>query len=1155
MRLTAIHLHGFKSFRNATRIELQRNPLVIVGPNGCGKSNVIDAIRWVLGESSARQLRGGAMADVISNGSGSRGAAQQAVVELLFDNSTGKAPAPWTATAEIRVQRRLSRDGDSQYRINDARCRRRDVGDLFLGTGLGASSYAIIEQGTIGRIIESRPEDLRAMLEEAGGISRYKERRRETEQRIAETREHLQRLRDIHGEMEQQFQRLTRQAEQARKLRELRAEERRWQWWELVQRLEAIVAEQEQVQGKLVASAMQLQALQDDELRTHVALEALRNELAQQEEQLREAQAEQYAAQAEQTLAEQDWQRLQEEGKRLERRQSEERQRQTRIQEEKARWVRQLQEARTRLQGLQEREQVRSTEEQQLHLERDRLEQAVRDAELVQQAVRDKLQDWRRQVEVQEAQWRELQPRIAEMEQRRVRLANRSVPAPEELGRRQAWVDEATAERERVEAELVATEQNLARLTMAVEQAQEDWQRLRDELQRRRAQRDALERLARGLQKQGRSDADRALSGILAVDAEWERAVELVLGERLHAVLSEADTLPPGPGSWLWVSPTKPAASLPEDALWHRLRLEDPWKEALLPWLWGLRCCTDLNSAMLHIAELQAGEHWLTPDGELLSATGLWRLGTEADATSWLRVRRELEEIGAYLPELEGRASQAEQALHKSREELALARRQEQDLRRQAQAAQAKLAQARERLAEWQSTLVAERQRAAAEREECEHLDVELLQLRQRHTRLDEELRRERTRAAGLRQQEEEARRSLDDRRRAQQEQRQRFARLRDEGQRAALEQQRLENEQQMARERLQSLAEEGERAAQALAELDSARERWQADLPDADERRRRQLARRSAAQQRLTQLQEAGEKLREQLRTLDQQRQAGQQEQRQTEVRRAKQEAELAHLEERHQELLQMAQELAAILGESPGPMPENGTPQTELQRLQAAIVRLGNVNLAAEEELAELRERQGDLAAQVADVDQALLSLESAMAAMDAETLERFQHTLEQVNRGLQQYFAELFGGGMAALALCAGDPLVAGLLLRAQPPGKRNSTLQQLSGGEKALTAIALVFAIFALNPAPFCILDEVDAPLDDANIERFCRLLRELAKETQFLLISHRHLTLQVAEQLVGVTMIEPGVSSIVPVDVAALLAENETTSADDRIRAG
>ncbi|MEY2340802.1 chromosome segregation protein SMC [Acidithiobacillus sp. IBUN Pt1247-S3] len=1154
MRLSAIHLHGFKSFRNATRIDVQRNPLVIVGPNGCGKSNIIDAIRWVLGESSARQLRGGAMADVISNGSANRSPAQQAVVELLFNNASGQAPAPWTATAEIRVQRKLTRDGDSQYRINDARCRRRDVGDLFLGTGLGASSYAIIEQGTIGRIIESRPEDLRAMLEEAGGISRYKERRRETEQRIAETREHLQRLRDIHGEMEQQFQRLTRQAEQARKLRELRAEERRWQWWELVARLNSLESEHGQLQEKLTTGATQLQSLQEEETRLHVALDTLRNGLGEQEEYLREAQAEQYAAQAEQTIAEQDWQRLQEDGKRLERARKEEQERQARASEEKERRTRQLQEAQSRLQALQERDRARADEEKQLRTGREVVEQAVQEAESAQSTLRDKMQDWRRQLEVQEAQWRELQPRITEMEQRRSRIGNRPAPAPEELVQRQERVQIAAAEEAHLQSELLLSEETVTGLSTAIESQQGEWQKLRDALQRGRAQQSALQRLLQGLQKSWPDSEGKALSSILAVDPDWERAVELVLGDRLHAILAESTALPDGVGSWLWAGEGLHSAQIPEDFLWHRIHLANTWRDALLPWFWGLRCCSDLISAVARVGELQAGEHWITPQGELLSANSLWRLGAEEDTSSWLRVQRELQEVVAALPDLERQVQEREAELRGTRERLAQARNQEQDLRRKAQNVQRELTQAREKLVQWESTLAAEEQRVAAEREERERLDGELEQLRQRRAGLDEELQRQRAREPGLRQQEQEARRTLDERRREQQEQRQRFGRLRDEGQRSALERQRLENEQAGAAERLQNLEAEKQRAVQMLAELDTAWENWQAALPAAEERRSLSATRRSSAQQQLAVLQTQGENLRQQQQTLDQKRQSLQYKQRQGEVERATREAELAHLEERRQELLVKAQELADILGENPGSMPEDAQPAMELQRLQVAIARMGNINLAAEEELAELQGRQGDLAEQLTDVDQALLSLESAMAAMDAETLERFQHTLDHVNRGLQQYFAELFGGGVATLERCSGDPLNAGMLLRAQPPGKRNGTLQQLSGGEKALTAIALVFAIFALNPAPFCILDEVDAPLDDANIERFCRLLRALARETQFLLISHRQLTLQVAEQLVGVTMIEPGISSIVPVDVAEFLDEEDASSVDDRAHA-
>ena len=1151
MRLSAIHLHGFKSFRNATRIDIQRNPLAIVGPNGCGKSNIIDAIRWVLGESSARQLRGGAMADVISNGADKHAPARQAVVELLFDNTASQAPAPWTATAEIRVQRQLSRDGDSQYRINDARCRRRDVGDLFLGTGLGASAYAIVEQGTIGRIVESRPEDLRAMLEEAAGISRYRERRRETEQRIAETREHLQRLRDIHGEMEQQFQRLTRQAEQARTLRALRAEERRWQWWELTLHLAELDAERAHLQEQLQIGAKQLQQHQAEEMAVLSSLDALRKAMQSQEEQLREAQGAQYAAQAEQALAEQEWQRLQEDGKRLARARKEVQESRVRHDEEMARRTRQLEEAQARLQVLAEQERVHAEEEGKLRSERDALEQQLRAAEAAQTALHDKVQDWRRQVDVLETQWREIQPRIIEMEGRRNRLANRPQPKEGELQQRQARLHHAEQRAQQVQADLLAAEQLGVALVGDSEKLQDEWQTVRDQAQHLRAQREALQRLCRGLQKEERPSTATSLSAILRVHPDWEQCVEWVLGDRLHALLVDAIDGVEGSGSWLCPAPGLQAQGLPDDALWHHLQLDADWHRALLPWFWGLRCIPDLLLAEARMEELCAGEQWITPRGELRSRSGLWRLGREGDDASWLRVQRELQDIASTLPDLEARVQTAEEALREARGRLSTVRAQEQDLRRQTQAAQQELVQAREKLGQWESILAAEAQRAREETDELQRLEQELQSLQARHQALDQELQRQRARGSGLQQQEQESRRTVAERQRAQQEQRQRYGRLREEGQRRALERQRLENEQTSARERLQVLAEEVRRIAQQAEERERDWESWQGALPGAEQRRTAQREQREAAQQTLISLQGQGDELHQRQRALDQQRQALQAQQRQQEIEQAKQESRSDHLEERRQELLLHAQEMAAILGENPGPMPENHQPQAELQRVQAALVRLGNVNLAAEEELAELQGRQGDLAQQVADVDQALISLESAMAAMDAETLERFQHTLEQVNQKLQEYFAELFGGGQAGLERCAGDPLAAGLLLRAQPPGKRNGTLQQLSGGEKALTAIALVFAIFALNPAPFCILDEVDAPLDDANIERFCRLLRQLAQQTQFLLISHRHLTLQVAEQFVGVTMTEPGISSTVAVDVAAILAEESLSVAGDK----
>ncbi|WP_312262321.1 chromosome segregation protein SMC [Candidatus Igneacidithiobacillus taiwanensis] len=1151
MRLTAIHLHGFKSFRNATRIELQRNPLVIVGPNGCGKSNIIDAIRWVLGESSARQMRGAAMADVISNGAANRAPAQQAIVELLFDNSDAQAPSPWTQTAEIRVQRRLTRDGDSQYRINDARCRRRDVGDLFLGTGLGASAYAIIEQGTIGRIIESRPEDLRAMLEEAGGISRYKERRRETEQRIAETREHLQRLRDIHGEMDQQFQRLTRQAGQARQLRELRAEERRWQWWDLTLRIEQLEGELADYRQGIAQRRTALAAANQREQALQQALADSATALAAHEEQLRSAQAEHYAAQAEQTLAEQNWQRQQTEIQRLIQTRQEEEQRQQRLHSEEQALQRQQQEAKERLQTLIGQESEREAELQRLRSARDTADAAVEAAERQQHQLRDKVQDWRRELEVKETQWRELQPRILELERRRARLQERERLPAQELPRRQERLAQVKAQEEHLRSALGELEAKLGQLAPAIEQQQERWQQARDQQQALRSQRDALQRLRQRLQPVAVQGTP--LSHLLQVDADWEYAVELFLQNRLHAVLAEEAEIPQGVGSWLWPADESPEPELPPDALWHRLQIEPGWHRALLPWFYGLRCVPDLQQAEARRAELRIGEHWITPRAELRSAHGLWRLGGEQEDASWLRVQRELQGIEAQLPALEQQVTAEESRLRQLREEHSKARGEEQELRRRLQAQQAELSRAQQELMQWESRLAAEAQRSAEVEEECLRLDTALQELQERARQLDQDLQHQRAREAGLRQQEQQAKQELESRRQEQQNLRQRLGRLRDEEQRAALERQRLQGQENNASERLRGIATERERQQAQAQALANALQQLQAAQPALAEARAAQAARRAAAQEALAALQGVGETLRKQQREFDQERQRLQQSQRQEEIELARLEAECAHREERLQELFIEAERLAEALGENPGAMPEHGQPTAELQRIQAALAKLGNVNLAAEEELAELQARQGDLAAQVADVDSALQSLEAAMAAMDAETLERFQHTLQHVNQGLQRYFAELFGGGTAALERCEGDPLSAGLILRAQPPGKRNGTLQQLSGGEKALTAIALVFAIFALNPAPFCILDEVDAPLDDANIERFCRLLRSLAEQTQFLLISHRQLTLQVAEQLVGVTMIEPGISSIVPVDVAALLSEDAISAADDKVR--
>nr|MCE5388625.1 chromosome segregation protein SMC [Acidithiobacillus sp.] len=637
MRLSAITLQGFKSFRQSTRISLVGNPAIIAGPNGCGKSNIIDAIRWVLGESSAKQLRGAALADVISNGSSQRPPASQAMVELLFDNSQSLAPAPWTATAEIRVERRLSRDGEGQYRINDARCRRRDVADLFLGTGLGSNAYAIIEQGTIGRIIEGRPEELRALLEEAGGISRYKERRRESQQRIAETREHLQRLGDLQNEFAQQYQRLQRQAEQARQLRELRQEERRWQWWALaaqVGELETLLAGlQEQVsQGQ----THRLQ-LEQEEKELGSAQERLRIAIKEAENNLAKAQEEQYAAQAELLLVEQQWQHSEGEGKALRKRLDDGHVQLARIRGEFGQRTRLHQENQERLAHLAELGLVQDAASKELQEKRNALERQLAESSKEMERMQEQIQKERRSLAVLEAQGQGLHVRLQDLE-RRLGELRRPVQLPEkDLARAQAealrlqqLLAEAHGQWERIQQELRQVEEQ-------VESSQSQWQLQRDILQEKRSQHSALEAVLRALEKQ-KPDGEVLLSESLTVAPPWEAVVEWLLADRFHAILVQAPEAasPAQRGQWLWPG-TGALPPMESDALFHHLRCKGEYLLALYPWFHGLRCAPDLAWAHAHQDHLQAWESWVTPAGEILGRHSLVRLQGDEEGASSLR--------------------------------------------------------------------------------------------------------------------------------------------------------------------------------------------------------------------------------------------------------------------------------------------------------------------------------------------------------------------------------------------------------------------------------------------------------------------------------------------------------------------------------------
>ena len=1141
MRLSAILLQGFKSFRESTRIQFDANPVVIVGPNGCGKSNTVDALRWVLGESSARQLRGGTLSDVISNGGGSRPAASVATVELRFDNRDGVAPGAFADVAEISVKRSLDRKGDGHYQINGARCRRRDVGDLFLGTGLGGNAYAIVEQGTIGRVIEARPDELRAILEEAGGISRYKERRRETTQRIAETREHLQRLHDIHGEMDGQWQRLQRQAQAAQKLRTLRMEERQWQWWSVVLRVDVLETERQQTLARRTALQATYQHEEQHLVAASQALDQLRVEERHGQDAIAAAQGELYAVQARQSDVEHQLREQQAAIRRCQSGLDQQRAQQQKILSEQTRQAESESQRQQRLQTLTAGQHALIGEEERARRERQEAERELEKQDQERQQQQQALAELRRKSDVTTAQIRELEPRLKDIERR---LQQQSAEIPSECPALEAL--EARCQSGEMSLKEAATALQGQRDALETAQAQAAALREpRDSAQARvqeyGARQKALESLLQRLQKPAvKSDtASARLVEQIRVRPGWERAVEAVLRGRLHASVMESGSTVTQ-GSILWKSAVLPP-DLPPDALVQALERPETLSRGLSDWLWGLRMAPDLAFALSQRQQLQAGEAWITPQGILVHRSGM-EYPEHEDGASLLQCRRELAENSESFRQAQAAAAtthaalaDAEQRARAAQEQLRTADSRWQTLSRQS-------AQERESLARLRSRVEAEDRQRAERVAESRRLSDERTVLEARLQGLHQDLATDESGWQDFEQAVQNAQRLADGLRRRVGELRAAYSRLRDERQALEVQQQRLQAESEAAVARAIDLQQQSDQLAMTAAQGDEELARLQAGLREMEMAREAVARLRAERNAQLLTLQTAAQTAEQQIRQQESQRHRLEEQLHVLQKSGAAADQQLAGLQARLEELQQRAALLAQDLGEDPGPCPDATLCEENIAWIGAAIVRLGNVNLAAEEELQELEGRRGNLLTQVEDVESALRSLEEAMAAMDQETTARFRDTLDKVNQVLQELFAILFGGGQAQLSPVGEDLLDAGLVLRAQPPGKRNASLQQLSGGEKALTAIALVFALFRLNPAPFCVLDEVDAPLDDANVGRFCHLVQKMAAQTQFLIVTHRSLTMQVAEQLVGVTMTEPGISRIVRVEVADTLAQ-------------
>jgi len=1166
VRLTEIKLAGFKSFVDPTTIATPGQLVGIVGPNGCGKSNVIDAVRWVLGESKASALRGESMQDVIFNGAGERKPVGRASVELKFDNSLGRIGGQWGQYAEIAIKRVLTRDGDSTYYINNIPVRRRDIHDLFLGTGLGPRAYAIIEQGMISRVIEAKPEELRIFLEEAAGVSKYKERRKETEGRLADTRENLARVEDIRTELSNQLTHLEGQAQVATQYRELEARQKSSQHMLWYAKQQDAARSRERCATEIATLTVALESVQAELRAAEARLESLRAEHYGAGDALHDRQGAFYAANAEVT--------------RLEQQIAFARESETRITQQ----VAQLTEALGAIAGQEAALAAdRSEAERALATALAAREAAAADEAAAQAALpaldadvaaagtalaerQHEIAQTEQGLRVAETRRDSAAKALAQLADRRDRLAQElAATAPAATDSVRDVEDQLAQEN----ADLAGKQDALAALRVRVEALQgqqrttaDAWERESRRLADLEARQQALsalqDRVGHGadvdgwLEDRGLARA-RRLWQLVDIEPGWEDALEAVLRERLSALeLARLDdaaawvdggTPPPRRIAAYALAPARHGPDGAHDALLAKVRFKNPdVARVLVDGLAGVRCRPDLATALAERAALAAGESFVTPSGHLVGAQGVAFFAPDGELHGVLARQRELEE-------LEGA--------------IAAARATATDARAQRDAVDAELAAA-------QQTYHAEGLAVSSQQRRVHDLELELVQLKQaaeaaekRRAQIAAEMADvDAKHADGAREHDaivaqiadlqsrlhdELARREAA--RHARNEAEVALARGRERARVAERTAQEAGFAERSCRDRLAELARRGEGlAAQAaqqqslLAQLSS--ERAAIDWTPVEAALTQQLAVRGEAEQALAAARDRLEALGADLRAGEEARLAAEQKQ---EPARAKildmqlKEQAAALAEEQFGGQLAEAHADVTVLPDALKAWGSARTLPAEIERVTTAIAELGAVNLAALDELAQARERKEYLDRQAADLTEAMTTLETAIRQIDRESRELLQQTFEIVNGNFAKLFPALFGGGQARLVLTGEEILDSGVAVVAQPPGKRNSSIHLLSGGEKALTAISLVFALFQLNPAPFCLLDEVDAPLDDANTDRFCAMVRQMAGDTQFLFISHNKITMEMANQLVGITMPEPGASRVVAVDIAEALS--------------
>ena len=1159
MRLTHLKLAGFKSFVDPTTIHLSGHRVGIVGPNGCGKSNVMEAIRWVLGESSARELRGDSMQDVIFNGSLNRKPVSRASVELHFDNSLGGAAGSWGQYAEIAVKRVLERDGSSSYIINNQQVRRRDITDLFLGTGVGSRAYAIIGQNTISRIIEAKPEELRVYLEEAAGVSRYKERRRETELRLKDTRENLLRVDDIRREIGNQISLLQAQSETALRYRQLKqqydlAQQLLWLlkkqqaasgWESAKQRVLTLVNQLEAEMAALRKFESDIEQARQTQLETGAQMQSAQTgfyessaALANIEQQLKHA--EDSAARAKSLLVELNTQ--------LASVDTQINTQQTSLTEQQA----QLKQAEVQTEATQAGLQQARSALPEFESKQKHAQQMLGSAQSALAKLEQSLQLNVANIRHQRSQLEQTQVR-----QQRLQTAIHAIVIPEETQLAAALDQQQQAQQAfaALQAEVSALQAQEISQQQAFQAAQQALHEAARNIAALEAQQATLQKIQQSVGNDGDLKAWLGKHQLqnkphfwqgVRVSKGWETAVEASLGERLNALLVETLTMagkidtPPLP-LVLCASGTGNAARTDSrkgmQALAGQVEILQPdLADVLHDWLSGIYTADTLDAAISQRDQLAAGEAYICPQGHIVSRHSIKLHATNATPFQGLLERqRELEGLQQQLPAMQ-------QALQKDQTALETMNKAVSDTRSSLQAKRVQLqqhTQQLQRLSLDAEKLAQQRQYAQTQlqqtQEELDRVAAQLIEVNNKINEYEAEKLRFETDHAALRLQQDQARAALSSADSELSGMREVLRKAEFEAQEKGYLLKTISNKIIELNNSVKVFTDQKSNLQKQLTEAKSSQheqglQSLKASLEQAVNDRRQKEEALAAARNLLAE---------RDAQLVEIERQRMQCEHGLHPLRDKLEQARLSEQEAR----LYFEQCTQSLQGVDEEPLllqlPKSANPkmfESQSAELQQQMDALGAVNMAAVEQLASENERAAYLDSQALDLNTAITTLEDAIHRIDKETRGKLQHTFDEVNTHFSELFGKLFGGGQARLELQGDEILDTGVLVFAQPPGKKNSTIHLLSGGEKALAALALIFAIFRLNPAPFCLMDEVDAPLDDSNTERFCNTVRQMTDRTQFIFITHNKITMEMAQQLVGVTMQESGVSRVVEVDV-------------------